>query len=100
MTQLRETDGGFLAWSSHQQRWLPPEEFWADYVKSRGGSRWKTRSSYPPYKQVSERDLMFIELPQGICLMEFWHQRWRRAQDVRRWSPKFNEYGGCPYVFD
>lgn len=31
--------------------------------------------------------------------MEFFHNRWRRANDVRRWDPLFNEHGGCPDVF-
>ena len=43
---------------------------------------------------------MMVELAQGPCLMEFFHSRWRRANDVRRWDESHNEFGGCPYVFD
>ncbi len=43
---------------------------------------------------------MIIEVESGPCLMEFFHTRWRRANDVRRWVAAFNEYGGCPDVFD
>jgi len=32
--------------------------------------------------------------------MEFIHERWRRANDVRRWDDAFNDYAGCPHVFD
>ena len=30
----------------------------------------------------------------------FFHSRWRRANDVRRWNPQFNEVLGCSVVFD
>jgi hypothetical protein len=32
--------------------------------------------------------------------MALFHSRWRRANDVRRWDPKFNDYAGCPEVFE
>ncbi|MDX1406343.1 MAG: hypothetical protein R3192_17540, partial [Woeseiaceae bacterium] len=65
-----------------------------------GGLTWGRRTDYPPYDQVDELDTMIIELESGPCLMEFFHTRWRRANDVRRWDAAFNEYGGCPNVFD
>ena len=91
---------GLQAWEAQSGRWLTAENFWQSYAESQGGLRWGRRSDYPPYNAVAERDLMIIELDEGACLMEFWHRRWRRAQDVRRWSEAFNSYGGCPHVFD
>ena len=41
-----------------------------------------------------------VEVKSGLCLMEFFHTRWRRANDVRRWDDRFNEYAGCAKVFD
>ncbi|MEM7020091.1 MAG: hypothetical protein AAF512_22465, partial [Pseudomonadota bacterium] len=60
---------------------------------------WGQGTEYPSYKDVSEFDTFIVELDSGACLMEFFHSRWRRAQDVRRWDEKFNAYGGCPDVF-
>lgn len=88
------------AWNADSSEWVTPDSFWESWAATHGGLRWGRRADYPTYADVSERDLMIIELPQGACLMEFWHRRWRRAQDVRRWSPAFNSYGGCPFVFD
>lgn len=92
--------GSFLAWDAVNGAWLEPESFWLQYAARRGGLSWGQRSDYPPYNEVKEFDTMIIELESGPCLMEFFHQRWRRANDVRRWGPAFNDYGGCPYVFD
>ena len=89
----------FEAWDAVSERWLEPEEFWLAYAESRGGLTWGRSREYPDYAKVSERDLFLVELESGVCLMEFWHSRWRRAQDVRRWDEAFNTYGGCPYVF-
>ena len=96
-TQL---DGTLKVWHAENEEWLNPEMFWRRYAASRGGLTWGTRSEYPPYKQVKEFDTLLIKLESGPCLMEFFHTRWRRANDVRRWDPAFNEFGGCPYVFD
>ncbi|MCG8669017.1 MAG: hypothetical protein MI867_06355 [Pseudomonadales bacterium] len=76
------------------------EAFWQDYAKTKGGLTWGKSSSYPEYEKVKEGDTLLIQLEQGPCLMEFFHSRWRRANDVRRWDPSINEYGGCPYVFE
>lgn len=76
------------------------ETFWLEYANSKGGLTWGKTSEYPEYEKVTEGDTMIIEVAQGPCLMEFFHERWRRANDVRRWDESMNEYGGCPYVFD
>lgn len=89
-----------FAWHQGSEQWLPIEEFWMLYADENGGLKWGQRADYPPYEQVQELDKMVIQTEKGNCLMEFFHERWRRANDVRRWDPKFNEYSGCPYVFD
>ena len=76
------------------------ETFWDRDADRRGGLTWGRRTDYPPYNKVKELDTMIIEVESGPCLMEFFHTRWRRANDVRRWDVTFNEYGGCPDVFD
>jgi len=76
------------------------ESFWQAYIQSRNSKTWSQSSQYPNYEKVREGDLFMVEVEQGICLMEFFHSRWRRANDVRRWDDSFNEYSGCPYVFD
>lgn len=76
------------------------ESFWLAYAESKGGLTWGKTSEYPEYEKVKEGDTMIVEVAQGPCLMEFFHERWRRANDVRRWDESMNEYGGCPYVFD
>ena len=77
-----------------------PSDAWSSYARSNEGKFWGRGTEYPPYAQVNEHDTFLIELDQGPCLMYFFHSRWRRAQDVRRWDPTFNEILGCPYVFD
>ena len=88
------------AWNENLGHWVTPEEFWAHYAESRGGITWGQREDYPPYSQVKELDTLMIQLESGLCLMEFFHSRWRRANDVRRWDPAFNEYGACRDVFN
>ena len=75
------------------------ETFWLSYAKSKGGLTWGKSTSYPEYEKVKEGDTILIQLNQGPCLMEFFHSRWRRANDVRRWDDSINDYGGCPYTF-
>lgn len=82
------------------QQGMDIEAFWLDYANSKGGLTYGVTSEYPEYDKVNEGDTMIVELAQGPCLMEFFHSRWRRANDVRRWGEVHNEYGGCPYVFD
>ncbi len=96
----READGRLVAWDEQKKTWLGVEAFWRSYADRRGGLTWGQRKDYPPYEQVKEFDTLIIELKQGPCLMEFFHARWRRGNDVRRWHQLFNEYGSCPHVFD
>ncbi|MDJ0653010.1 MAG: hypothetical protein QNJ40_02570 [Xanthomonadales bacterium] len=96
----QQADGSWRAWHADSGAWVTPVEFWERYAESRGGLTWGKRSDYPPYAQVKELDKMIIQLDSGPCLMEFFHRRWRRAQDVRRWDPQFNQLLGCPNVFD
>lgn len=98
--QIRDHDGEPLAWSAENEQWLSPLDFWKAYAESQGGITWGTTSEYPEYNKVKEFDTILIEVKGGYCLMEFFHNRWRRANDVRRWDPKFNDYAGCPHVFD
>ena len=88
------------AWDQGLNAWVAPEEFWGNYTLPRGGVTWGTGTDYPPYREVQEHDTFLIKTDSGLCLMEFFHSRWRRANDVRRWDPAFNEYGSCPHVFD
>lgn len=93
-------NGGPEAWDLQSKEWVNLEAFWIRYADRRGGITWGRRTDYPTYADVNEFDTMIIELDSGSCLMEFFHTRWRRANDVRRWDAAFNEYAGCPFVFD
>ena len=93
-------DGTLEAWDAENEEWVDVVSFWERYADRRGGLTWGRRTDYPPYADVKELDTMIIELDSGPCLMEFFHTRWRRANDVRRWDPAFNDYAGCPHVFD
>ena len=73
------------------------EDVWT--AGRRGGLTWGSGTEYPPYAEVSELDTFLVQVDEGTCLMEFFHERWRRANDVRRWDDAFNNYGGCPHVF-
>ena len=98
--QVYETATGAEVWDEKLQGWRTPEQFWLDFANTNGGRFWGSSAEYPPYREVSEHDTLLIELTQGPCLMYFFHTRWRRAQDVRRWDPAFNDLLGCPHVFD
>lgn len=87
-------------WDQTLMQWLDVESFWLNYASSKGGLTWGRGSEYPEYSQVKEFDTFLVEVDQGSCLMEFFHRRWRRANDVRRWNDQLNQYGGCPHVFD
>jgi hypothetical protein len=89
-----------FAWNKKAKQWISLEEFWRDYAKKNGGLTWGQSKTYPPYDDVTENDLFMVEIESVLCLMEFFHTRWRRANDVRRWDDKFNEYSGCKKVFD
>lgn len=89
--------------SSNTVTWeqgMDVEVFWSDYATSKGGLTWGESDTYPEYNKVKEGDTFLVQLKQGPCLMEFFHNRWRRANDVRRWDDSMNTYGGCPHVFD
>ncbi len=88
----------WLAWDAHEDEWVSLEQFWLNHAQRAGGLRWGYAEKYPVYAEVEENDLIIITTPGGICLMEFFHQRWRRANDVRRWDSKFNQYAGCADV--
>ncbi len=76
------------------------DTLWLSYAQSKGGLTWGKSTSYPEYSKVKEGDTILIQVNQGPCLMEFFHSRWRRANDVKRWDDSINEYGGCAYVFN
>ncbi|MDX1516614.1 MAG: hypothetical protein R3288_07235 [Woeseiaceae bacterium] len=93
-------NGEFLAWDAEKEQWLDPEQFWNSFAERRRGKLWPASKEFPPYDDVKEHDTIVLLLDEGPCLMYFFHTRWRRANDVWRWGDQFNEYGGCPYVFD
>ena len=93
-------NGNFLAWDARNEQWLETEAFWTAFAARGRGRIWPGGPQFPPYSEVNEHDTFVYELESGPCLMYFFHTRWRRANDVWRWGPEFNEYGGCPYVFD
>lgn len=98
--QFHESNSTIEVWEATTAEWVTPETFWLRHAERSSGKFWGKTASYPAYEDVSEYDTILIELEKGVCLMEFFHRRWRRAQDVRRWDTAFNRYGGCPYVFD
>ena len=93
-------DGSFVAWDSVNEQWLSPEDFWQSFAARERGRIWPSGTEFPPYQQVKEHDTFLYQVESGPCLMYFFHRRWRRANDVWRWGPEFNDYGGCPRVFD
>ncbi|MDH3644546.1 MAG: hypothetical protein OES38_20740 [Gammaproteobacteria bacterium] len=87
-------------WDATDAAWVSPEGFWLAYAQGSSGRFWGRKAEYPPYSDVEEHDTVLIEVSGGPCLMYFFHNRWRRAQDVRRWDSAFNGIRGCPRVFD
>ncbi len=98
--EVRESNGKMQMWEQSSNKWIGVEKFWQNFAKENGGLTWGVTDTWPAYDKVKEHDLVIIKVKQGNCLMEFFHSRWRRAQDVRRWDDKVNDYGGCPNVFD
>lgn len=94
-----KADGSALVWDARSTSWVAPEQFWYNYVAQKVGRTWPSSKEYPPYAKVRERDSFLVQVDSGICLMEFFHERWRRANDVLRWDDRFNEYSGCADVF-
>ena len=97
--EIQQHNGELFAWNDAKQYWQEPTLFWLDYANSRGGLSWGHSTEYPPYEQVNELETFLVKVDSGDCLMQFFHNRWRRANDVRRWDPAFNEYSGCADVF-
>ena len=98
--EVRVIKGEEKAWHEKSNSYISLEAFWRDYAKNSGGLTWGEGREYPDYNKVNEFDLFMVELDSGICLMEFYHSRWRRANDVRRWDDNFNEFSACPNVFN
>ena len=96
----KDIDQTLQIWNQQSHNWQDIELFWTHYAQNSNGFYWGKRQTYPVYSDVNEHDTLMIELSQGVCLMEFFHKRWRRANDVKRWNVELNEFGGCPYVFD
>ena len=95
-----QPDGSLLAWDGEKSKWMSPEAFWLSYADRDGGLTWGRGKDYPEYDKVKELDTLIIELEQGPCMMMFFHSRWRRANDVRRWDLQYSDYAGCPHVFE
>jgi hypothetical protein len=96
----RERAGVLEVFDAQTQRWGTPEQFWLSFAARNGGLTFGRGRDYPPYAQVKEFDTFLVETTHGPCLMQFFHQRWRRANDVQRWNDRFNDYAGCAHVFD
>ena len=97
---VTNTEKTILVWDTETTTPLSIEAFWLAYAQRNGGKYWGKSSEYPPYDEVNEHDTLLIELASEACLMEFFHARWRRANDVRRWDDIYNDYSACPNVFD
>ena len=87
-------------WSDEHAGLVDYEKFWSEFVSANDGKYWGKRSTYPEYSVVREGDTLLIQIEEDTCLMYFFHQRWRRAQDVWRWDERFNQIAACPIVFD
>jgi len=96
--QARQHNKSFVVWDARVKRWVSPGRFWGNYSRRKGSRYWGRTRFYPSYSKVREHDLVTIVTKQGSCLMEFYHHRWRRANDVWRWNRRFNNYGGCRSV--
>lgn len=97
---VRGAGAGFEVFDAVGGRWRSPEAFWDAYVLRAGGRHWGRGTDYPPYAEVSEFDTFLVEIDGAVCLMQFFHQRWRLANDVRRWNDRLNGHGACPRVFE
>jgi len=99
--QVKKNDSQKLvSWDENSKRWISLDQFWKNYVKENQSHHWGTSRDYPQYSLVSEFDTFLVQVKSGTCLMEFYHSRWRRANDVRRWDDEFNNYSGCAKVFE
>ena len=98
--EVRASGDSLEAWDAVNEAWLSPDDFWQSFAERRRGKIWPSSDKFPPYAEVNEHDTFLYQHASGSCLMYFFHTRWRRANDVWRWDPRFNEYGGCANVFD
>lgn len=96
----RDAGAGFEVFDAAAGAWVSPDAFWDAYALRAGGRHWGRGADYPPYAEVSEFDTFLVEIDGATCLMQFFHARWRLANDVRRWNDRFNAHGACPRVFD
>jgi hypothetical protein len=96
----RAAGAQFEVFDAARGAWVAPEAFWSSFVARGGGRDWGRGADYPPYAEVGEFDTFLVEIDGKACLMQFFHQRWRLANDVQRWNDRFNAYGACPRVFD
>ena len=97
---VRPAGATFEGYDAPTDSWLAPEEFWDAFSRRAGGRDWGRGSTYPPYAEVSEFDTFRVEIAGQTCLVQFFHSRWRRANDVQRWDDRFNEHAACARVFD
>lgn len=97
---VRPAGATFEAYDTPTAAWLAPEAFWDAFARRAGGRNWGRGSTYPPYAEVGEFDTFLVEIAGQTCLMQFFHARWRRANDVQRWDDRFNAYAACPRAFD
>ena len=98
--EVKLQNGKEVVWNEDTKSWLSIEDFWRAHAEENGGLTWKDSTTFPPYNDVNEFDLFMAKNDQGICLMEFFHSRWRRANDVRRWDDKFNEFEACTTILN
>jgi hypothetical protein len=96
----QSVEHGMQAWDGKGHQWLTLEGFWNNYAKSHKQKNWPASATYPKLEALSEGDTFLVQLKDSSCLMEFYHSRWRRANDVHRWDDAFNAYGACPFVFE
>ena len=95
-----QPDGQILLWDAEARRWLETEAYWLSFAERGPGRHWPASSVLPPPEEVGERDKILLRNQMGSCLMYFSHGRWRRANDVLKWSEDLDHFGGCPHVFD
>lgn len=96
----RDAGAGFEVFDAARDAWVAPDAYWTAFAARSGGRDWGRGADYPPYAEVGEFDTFLVEIDGKACLMQFFHQRWRLANDVQRWNDRFNGYGACPRVFD
>jgi hypothetical protein len=99
-TVKENTESNLQVWNSENSEWTNIDSFWLDFANSNDAKFWGQTDTYPNYDDVKEFDTVLIQIKEGNCLMQFFHSRWRRANDVQRWDDAFNEYAGCPSVFE